>query len=198
MNRDEHEMVMRALHAAYPSQEITEDMLALWREALSTEEYDPVHRAVVRWTDHEKWWPTIAELRAMIRDAKDDGRDRELSGAVRCAGYGWISIGDQTRPCPTCSPALWRIFRDPKLLLQWRNGRAVHTIFRMSRDEFSDEYRRPRCQPPVGEELPLDPGDRMISPEEGREVAERAYSDEERRQGREPSEGALRTIRGLG
>lgn len=195
MNAEQIEDVMRALAAAYPSTQLTEDMVRLWRESLATEDASVVAAAVSTWIKTEQWWPSIAELRAVMRDHQREERGAHLSGRVRCNGYGWIEVGDEGQPCPTCNKALWRVMRDEAMLALWRDGRPLHVVFRMSKTEFAEEFERPSCTPPPGG---LPSGEREVSVGEGRAIAERAYLAQCRAEEREPNEGSLRLLRGIG
>lgn len=79
-------------------------------------------------------------------------QERAAAGRVRdarthCDGDGWLVIGDQLRPCPTCNPALVAVFAEPHMLAEWRNGRPTHDILGVrDRKTFAAEYGRPPCQ----------------------------------------------------
>jgi hypothetical protein len=188
MTNAEIENVLLALRAAFPQQELTDEIVALWRNALSVEKAERVEAAVMLHIEREDWWPTIAGLRELIREVAGEERRSQLDGSIRCSGYGWINDGDQAKPCPTCNPALWRVFRDEQLLASWRHGQQLHSMFDMKRADFVDEWSRPPC--PQRESA----DDEIVSPKEGRLIALRALQDS----GVPITEAHRRTIGGIG
>lgn len=195
MTGDEIEAVLAQLQAAYPAQaeKLTNDVYALWANTLDRENADAVFNAVERWIATEEWWPSVARLREMIREERDDLP--ELPSTVRCDGTGWLPGSEEQRPCPTCSPAMFAIWRDPKKLRLFREGRPLRSILGKNREEFAEEYDRQPC-PPIDVD-DLDPELFDCPPDRGRAIARAAYEAYCEREGREPNPKALERIGGL-
>jgi len=193
MNRDQIDLVLETLVAAFPNQELTGEILDLWHQTLSPERAERVEAAVMLHIEREAWWPTIAGLRELMREVQTEERTEQLSSAVRCGGYGWIvTAASENRPCPTCNSALWTVFRDPILLRQYRSGRKLHDIFNMKREAFIDEFSRPACQ--KDDERIEHLGLPAVHPREGRTAALAAL----RASGVEPTKGMLRMLGSVG
>lgn len=54
--------IFRYLRGAYPSKEVTRDMIGVWSSELLPLEFDSTFRAVQRLARSSKWWPSIAEI----------------------------------------------------------------------------------------------------------------------------------------
>jgi len=65
----EVQQVLTVLDAAYPNTEVTDEMAALWVNALADDDTTRVRNAVEQYVRNEEWFPTPASLRQYIRDA---------------------------------------------------------------------------------------------------------------------------------
>jgi hypothetical protein len=96
---------------------------------------------------------------------------------VRCEGSGWLPIADRRggdiTPCPSCSPALSRVWADDESHARWRNGEQLWVILGADNPaDFRKAYGRPSCLPGHVED------EHAISPQEGIEAARTAYAAE--------------------
>ena len=82
----------------------------------------------------------------------DKHRAEVEAKAIRCGGTGWLEHDDEGHedsPCPTCNPALFRVWNTPGAKLRWRNGVPTWRVLDFdSHDEFEKELRRERCPAP--------------------------------------------------
>ena len=110
------------------------------------------------------------------------------AGVIRCGGTLWVYEGDRHVPCPTCSPALYRVWKEGDLLERYRQGTSLFTLLSDGNDdEFRAKYQRPACRPFEAYERPMDQGEREVGPAEGKKVAAAAYANDCALRGVEPS-----------
>ena len=182
MTNEELVKLFTVLRAAAPQTEVTEDMLHLWGNVFSGDPFDDCIRAAERWVSNERWFPTPAEFKQSLREVRNDGRrqvNRRALPGLRCDGHGWVVIDGESKPCPTCSPALAVIDDDPTMFREWNSGIALHDIFGMDKKEFQREWERPPCRPGHHDDAPL-------SLAEGKAVARQAYIADCEERGVEP------------
>jgi hypothetical protein len=119
-----------------------------------------------------------------------DRRREEVSArAVRCDGSGWLD-GDDLAPCPTCNPALHRVWNEPGAKLRWRHGVPTWRVLGYDTPElFDKDLKRERC--PAALDYEHESFDSRI----GMRVALDAYRTE---YGREPSATQRAWIVGAG
>jgi hypothetical protein len=70
MNREETGQLLLALSGAYPTTEVTTETSELWANVFSGESFDALVEAAKVWIDRERFWPTPADLRTIIRDRR--------------------------------------------------------------------------------------------------------------------------------
>jgi hypothetical protein len=100
--------VLAALHGAYPRVELDDAIAAVWQNTLAVTEYDVAMKAVAQWINESRFWPSVAEINAIITSIKRD-RAYEQPQLTRksnygCDGSGWLDRGKGWEPCPTCNP----------------------------------------------------------------------------------------------
>lgn len=164
---------------------------ALAREFEHLENEDALMTAVTKVA--QTWDKTSRPPLGILMDAyyhelrlKVEGQRQQLArrGTIRCDGHGWVEMSIGTRPCPTCSPALHRIYNEPGLLERWAHGEPQHHILGFDdREAMMKELSRMPCLPRMVELL-SDDEDRACTPAAGRAIAFAAIRTES---GREPS-----------
>jgi hypothetical protein len=86
--------IVRVIVAAYPTTEVTDDTLELWANAFATTPTDRVQAAVTAWILDNRWPPTIADVRTVIRDQRADARRRADMQQVAEIGPDRIALDE--------------------------------------------------------------------------------------------------------
>jgi hypothetical protein len=153
---------------------------------------DAVNKIARTWTSYGRvpLGVIIDAYQHEVRLREDAAREllTKRQAAIRCDGSGWWTVDGDELPCPTCSPALSRIWNDPDMKRRWRNGQPTHRILGYDdRDEYVKDLKRPTC-------VPDDP-EPAIDQRRGMAVAVDAYRAE---YGREPGRGMRAMIAAAG
>lgn len=170
MNAEETVIALRTLGAAYGHVQPSPDTIELWLNVFHSDDPTMVMYGVREWVLTETRFPTPADLRRYMRQARIDSQ-AALPPSRGCDGTGWRDIPEGLMPCSTCNPALAQVFADRDKLRRWRHGEAVKTLINMDMMIMPVAY----CQPDTFHE---DPNDRMVSPSVGRRIAWRAHVDD--------------------
>lgn len=127
MNREESAAVMLALSAGYPATEVTEEMVAVWHNALAIADVGVAMAAVEAWLRDSRFFPTIAEFNGAMRNVRYADRDIVRAALppagpsrLRCDGTGWLDRGEGLEPCPNCNSWVRECWLDG----DWANQRA--------------------------------------------------------------------------
>lgn len=187
MNREEANLLVRQAAAPFTSTEITQDLVDMWANAFYDNDPILVHDAINQWIATEDWFPTIAGLRAIMRQIARGQRAIAPRGS-RCDGTGWIENSDRaSHPCPQCNPALFGVFSDPDKLRKYRDGIPLSSL-------TDDVIPMNGTQQYVGtfpstclRSVRPDEQDPEVTPAEGRATAAMAYEAECKLDGREPN-----------
>ena len=70
MNRQETAQLLLVFSGAYPNHEVTPETSALWANVFESESFDALVAAAKVWIERERFWPTPADLRTIVRDAR--------------------------------------------------------------------------------------------------------------------------------
>jgi hypothetical protein len=98
------------------------------------------------------------------------------SGVIRCGGHLWVYQDGKNVPCPTCCHGLHRVWTQGNLLEQYRRGTTLKVVLGYEDDDqFWRETASPACLPFEAFDRQRDRNDRMVSPNEGKEIAARSY-----------------------
>lgn len=69
---------------------------------------------------------------------------------VRCGGDAFVQQGDEKVPCPTCNPALYKVWTEPGLFERWKLGESTWRLLGFADrkdDEYRAQYEVARCAP---------------------------------------------------
>jgi hypothetical protein len=169
MNAEETVIALRTLGAAYGHVQPSPDTIELWANVFHSDDATLVLTGIREWVLTESRFPTPADLRRYMRQARMEGQ-AALPPTRTCDGTGWREIEEGLMPCSVCNTALHAVYSDHVKLRRFRDGEPVSRLVNPDQLLVQVAY----CQPWRGD----DPTDPVVPPRIGRRIAYNAHVED--------------------